>query len=358
MRHLEPIRPARSFARSALASPSTPMLEPDALPAYARRGSFERLRHSRLEFSASGGGYSVDGFVQMIRNTPREAFNKFLNVLHALSYHINLLRIADVAIEDYIARHLYDAPKYKEPKRLGVHEFQMFSQTGADGIVAEIFRRIGRTNSIFIEFGVGNGLENNTTALLLQGWSGVWIEASRRSNRAIQQNLKPLLDEQKLMLLPRFVTKENIVDLLDGCGVPLDPDLVSIDIDGNDYWVWEALLSRYSPRVVVIEYNALLGPSVPWTVEYNPESSRSSLVATSDFGASLKALEMLGNRNGYSLIGCDFLGVNAFFVRDDLLQDKFCTPYTSENHFEPSRLFLYRRNGQPRAIGRFVIPSW
>src|SRR4051794_40434243 len=210
------------------------------------------------------GDYSVHGFMQVISNITRGAFNRFLNVLHALSYHINLLRICDIAIEDYIARYLYGAPRYNEPKRLGVHEFQMFSQTGADGIIAEIFHRIGRTNSIFVEFGVGNGLENNTAALLLQGWSGVWIEASRRSNRAIQQNLKPLLDEQKLMLLPRFVTKENIVDLLDGCGVPLDLDLVSIDIDGNDYWVWEALLSRYSPRVVVIEYNALLGPSVPW----------------------------------------------------------------------------------------------
>src|SRR4051794_32999027 len=209
-------------------------------------------------------GYSFDEFMQLIRSTPRGAFNMFINILHGISYHISLLRIADIAIEDYKARHLYGAPRYNEPNRLGVHEFQMFSQTGADGIIAEIFHRISRTNSTFIEFGVGNGLENNTTALLLQGWSGVWIEASRRSNRAIQQNLKPLLDEQKLMLLPRFVTKENIVDLLDGCGVPLDLDLVSIDIDGNDYWVWEALLSRYSPRVVVIEYNALLGPSVPW----------------------------------------------------------------------------------------------
>jgi hypothetical protein len=258
-------------------------------------------------------------------------------------------------IEDYVARHLHGAPRYKEPKRLGVHEFQMFSQSGADGIVAEIFRRIGRTNSVFVEFGVGNGLENNTTALLLQGWSGIWIEASKRNIRQIRKELRPLIDKRKLTVLAQLVTRDNIVAHLEGCGLPRDPDLVSIDIDGNDYWVWEALLSRYAPRVVVIEYNALLGPSAPWVMEYNPAHARERVIATSYYGASLKAVEMLGRRKGYSLVGCDFLGVNAFFVRNDLLEDRFCAPYNSENHFEPNRLFLYRRNGPPRKIGRFVI---
>ena len=115
----------------------------------------------------------------------RRVLRIFVDFIYALSYHINLLRISDIAIEDYIARHLHGAPRYKEPKRLGAHEFQMFSQSGADGIIAEIFRRISRTNSIFVEFGVGNGLENNTTALLLQGWSGVWIEASKKKNKEI-----------------------------------------------------------------------------------------------------------------------------------------------------------------------------
>jgi hypothetical protein len=322
------------------------------------RGRLDRPVDRALEARRkSSRGYSGDGLGQVVKNAARGLFNKSLGLLHALSYHISLLRIADIAIEDHLARQLYGGPRYKEPKRLGVHEFQMFSQTGADGIIAEIFRRIGRTNSIFVEFGVGNGLENNTTALLLQGWSGVWIEASERSNKEIQKNLKPLIDDQKLSVVAQFITRENIVGLFEDCGVPNELDLVSIDIDGNDYWVWEALLSRYSPRVVVIEYNALLGPSAPWVVEYNPANARESAVATSDFGGSLKAMELLGRRNGYSLVGCDFMGVNAFFVRDDLLQDKFCIPYTSENHFEPSRLFLYRRNGQPRKIGRFVIPS-
>jgi hypothetical protein len=287
----------------------------------------------------------------------RQVFKGSLDLLYALSYHIKLLRIPDIMIEDYVGRHLYGSQKYKESKRLGAHEFQMFSQSGADGIIAEIFRRVSRTNSIFVEFGVGDGLENMTTALLLQGWSGVWIEASKRNNKNIQKNLKPLIDERKLTVLAQFVTKDNIVAHLEGCGLPRDLDLVSIDIDGNDYWVWEALLSRYAPRVVAIEYNALLGPSVPWVMAYNAAHAPASVIPSSYYGASLKAMEMLGTRKGYSLVACDFLGVNAFFVRDDLLGDKFCAPYSSENHFEPNRLFLYRRNGPVRKIGRFVMPS-
>src|SRR3954447_24992210 len=120
-----------------------------------------------------------------------QVFKRFLDFLYALSYHINLLRASDIMIEDYIGCYLHGAPRYKEPKRLGVHEFQMFSQSGADGIIAEIFRRISRTNSIFVEFGAGNGLENNTTALLLQGWSGVWIEASKKNVKQIRKELKP-----------------------------------------------------------------------------------------------------------------------------------------------------------------------
>jgi len=286
----------------------------------------------------------------------RAVFRRFLRFLYALSYHINLLRISDIAIEDYLARYLHGAARYKEPKRLPAHEFQLFSQSGADGIIAEIFRRIGVTNRTFVEFGVGNGLENNTTALLLHGWSGVWIEASRKNNKEIQRELNIFISERKLTVIPQFITKDNIVSLFEQAGVPRELDLVSIDIDGNDYWVWDALLSRYAPRVSVVEYNALLGPSLPWVMEYNPAHVRESVVVTSYYGASLKALEMLGTKQGYSLVSCDFLGMNAFFVRDDLLEDRFCAPYSAENHFEPNRLFLYRRNGQPRKLGKFVIP--
>lgn len=285
----------------------------------------------------------------------RNIFRGFLNFLYALSYHVSFLRTADIAIEDYLARHLYNGEKQKEPKRLGRHEFQMFSQTGADGIIAEIFRRIGGTNRFFVEFGVGDGLENNTTALLLQGWSGVWIDGSAANRKRIHQELQDFIQAGRLTFIPAFITCENIISLFESGNVPREPDLLSIDIDGNDYWVWETVLRHYAPRVAVIEYNALMGPSLPWIMAYNPRHTRESLVASSYYGAGLKALELLGRRHNYSLVGCDFLGMNGFFVRDDLVRDRFCAPFTAENHFEPSRLFLYRRNGQPRRLGPFVL---
>lgn len=287
----------------------------------------------------------------------RAFFERFLRFLYALSYHINLLRLADIAIENYLAQHLHGAARYKEPKRLGSHEFQMFSQSGADGIIAEIFRRVGTTNKFFAEFGVGDGLENNTTALLLDRWSGLWIEVSKRNIREIQKQFRDFIEDKRLLVLPELITRENLVTLFERGGVPRELDLLSIDVDGNDYWFWEVLLQRYSPRVTVVEYNAQLGPSLSWVMAYDPRHRREAVVSTTYYGVSLKALEKLGSKYAYSLVGCDFLGMNAFFVRGDLVQEKFCAPYTSENHFEPFRLFLYRRNGHPRKVGRFVVPE-
>jgi hypothetical protein len=233
----------------------------------------------------------------------------------------------------------------------------MFSQSGADGIIGEFFHRIGTTNCFFVEFGVGNGLENNTVARLLHGWTGLWVEGSKANNKRIQKAFKPFIDTGQLTVAAQFLDRDNIGPLFAACNVPCEPELLSIDVDGNDYWFWEAL-EQYTPRVVVIEYNAMLGPTLPWVMAYNAKHRREALVVSSYKGASLKALEKLGTRKGYSLVGCDFLGVNAFFVRNDLVGDKFFCPYTSENHFEPHRLFLYRRNGQPRRIGPFVRPDY
>jgi hypothetical protein len=116
-----------------------------------------------------------------------------------------------------------------------------------------------------------------------------------------------------------------------------DIDLLSIDLDGNDYYILEAIKS-ISPRVIVAEYNSKFPPDVPWIIEYN-ESHRWD--STDYFGASLKSLHTLLSARGYSLVACNVLGTNAFFVRTDLVDDKrFCAPFSPENHYEPSRYFL------------------
>jgi hypothetical protein len=122
----------------------------------------------------------------------------------------------------------------------------------------------------------------------------------------------------------------------------------------TDYWVWRAL-QRYSPRVVVIEYNATFPPPTDWVMAYDP-AYRWNGVATS--GASLQALERLGQAKGYALVGCALGGVNAFFVRRDLLAGHFAEPFTAEHHFEPPRYFLaYRHAGHRRSYEAFSRPS-
>ena len=123
------------------------------------------------------------------------------------------------------------------------------------------------------------------------------------------------------------IDRENVNRLLDSH--QREVDLLSIDIDMNDYWVWEGL-EVIRPRVVVIEYNALIRPPIAKVVPYNPTISWSG---GSYFGASLCALQSLGERKGYCLVGCNLTGVNAFFVRRDLVQDRFMEPFTAETHY-------------------------
>jgi hypothetical protein len=156
-----------------------------------------------------------------------------------------------------------------------------------------------------------------------------------------------------LAIKQTYVTAESIEGHLSDLKVPEEPDLLSIDIDGNDYWVWQAI-QRYKPRVVIAEYNGHYGPSLAWVQKYNPTHRWRG---TNYFGASLKALTILGAKKGYELVGCNFGGTNAFFVRRDLLADHFRRPFTAENHFEPVRYFLYRKNGHPREFGPFEIVS-
>jgi hypothetical protein len=225
------------------------------------------------------------------------------------------------------------ADRYADPRCLTRRGYRCFSQFDEDGILDEIFRRVGTKSRFFVEFGVGDGLENNTVALLLAGWRGLWIEADPAQQQKIRREFREPLDSRQLTLAGDFVTAENIEGLLAQGEVPDEPDLVSIDIDGNDFWVWSAIRS-FRPRVVVIEYNASLGRTAQVAHPYDPGASWDG---STGFGASLTALEILGREKGYSLVGCSIAGVNAFFVRSDLVGQHFLEPFTSDVHYEPPR---------------------
>jgi hypothetical protein len=241
-----------------------------------------------------------------------------------------------VFIDDYIRRNLYDNKKYRQPNKLNQYEFQAFSQNGEDGIIEEIFKRIGVTNRFFVEFGVETGVETNSTYLLYKGWSGFWIEGRQKDVNIIKKNFSNALSAKRLKIACRFITAENIEEVFRGADVPAEFDLLSIDIDRNDYHVWNAINS-YRPRVVVVEYNAVFRPGCEFVVPYDPGAvwDRTSIT-----GASIESLYQLGLKKGYQLVACCFAGVNAFFVRNDLIEDRFEGPFTPDNHYEPPRYFL------------------
>lgn len=236
-----------------------------------------------------------------------------------------------------------------DPRSLARHGYRCFSQNDEDGLIDEIFRRVGTTDRRFVEFGVEGGAENNTLALLVGGWRGLWIEADGAAVACVRDRFASAMAEGRLALLHDMVTAENIEELLARGGVPDEPDLLSIDIDGNDYWVWRAI-RRVRPRVVVIEYNASLGRTARVVRPYDPAARWDG---TAGFGASLGALEALGREKGYALVGCNLTGVNAFFVREELAGDRFEAPFTAVRHFRAPR-FGATGAGHPAAAPSFV----
>jgi hypothetical protein len=239
--------------------------------------------------------------------------------------------------------------RYTEPKRLLQSQHQVCSQSGEDGVIREIFRRIGTIDRVFVEIGVGNGCENNTAYLLSQGWTGFWVDACDEFVELVQSrsDLRTCLKWSVTK-----VTRENIATLFKWLGVPTEFDLFSLDIDQNTYYAWEGT-SAYRPRVVVLEYNSTLPADVDWKVNYDPNRVWDG---SHNFGASLKACEKLGRELGYSLVGCESIGCNAFFVRDDLIANHFARPFTAENHYEPPRFDLsFRRSHCAAILDRFAF---
>jgi hypothetical protein len=269
------------------------------------------------------------------------------------SDRIPIPTLDDYAMQLEIAR-AWDAeiakPRHADPKRLLRYGFKIYSQNDEDGIIQEIFRRIGVAARTFVEFGVATGSECNTVKLLIEGWRGLWMEADPLRANSIRHTFDPFCQHEKLVVLEKRVTAENIDALLSEHAAGAEIDLISIDIDYNDYWIWKAI-TTVRPRVVVIEYNASLRPPLSLTVPYDPQGSWDG---SNFYGASLEALVRLGAGKGYRIVGCSLAGVNAFFVRADLCADKFLEPATAQEHYEPPRHYFHLLpSGHKPRPGRF-----
>ena len=220
-----------------------------------------------------------------------------------------------LAVAELARRYGGDAPVAGAHHGLGPFELRAFSQNGEDGVIAEILRRCeALEDGYFVEFGAQQGVENNCAALAdLLGWRGLFIEGGERDHAVLERKYRP---NDRVATRWALVTPDNVETLFADAGVPGEFDLLSIDVDGEDYWIWEAI-EAHRPRVVVIEYNSGLEPgrrlvqprgTGPWS-------------GTSFVGASLAALESLGERKGYRLVHTDLTGNNACFVRTDVPGD-------------------------------------
>lgn len=244
----------------------------------------------------------------------------------------------------------------EDPRRLEHSGRKVYSQNDEDGIIEEIFRRVHMTpaRGIFIEFGAGHGLENNTHYLLRKGYAGVWLEASADLVERALRSFRTYVARDQLQIERVSVTAEIIDGHLSRKARGRDVALLAIDLDGNDYWVWKAIRS-FSAAVVVIEYNARCAPPVAQVQEYRPDHAWNG---TDYFGASLSALEKLGAEKGYRLVGCNITGTNAFFVRQDLIGGQFPYELTAEHLYQPPRYDLtydcFARVGHKEAAGVYV----
>lgn len=238
--------------------------------------------------------------------------------LDRLEHGQMLLGLRQQAIQQMLgqieARQLAQLPSME----LFDHEFQVFSQWGEDGIIQFLLRHVRVPEKTFVEFGVEDYMESNTRFLLVNNnWAGLVIDPSTENVQRIRQS--NVYWRHNLKAVQAFVTAENINHLLAENGLSGEIGLLSIDIDGNDYWVWDAI-DVVDPVIVTVEYNHRFGAKDAVTIPYDPGFDRGTAHPSKlYFGASLKALCLLAEKKGYAFVGCNRNGVNAFFVRRDRL---------------------------------------
>jgi hypothetical protein len=194
-------------------------------------------------------------------------------------------------------------------------EFQVFSQWGDDGIIQYLVNKLDIPHKTFIEFGVESYIEANTRFLLVNNnWTGYVIDGSPENVQKIKKDIISWSSE--LHAECSFITKENINELIQKVSFNKEVGILSVDIDGNDYWVWKAI-DCINPIIVIAEYNSIFGINTFWTLPYNPAYVRKRDHTISYYGASLQALCSLGHEKGYEFIGCNSKGNNAYFIRKD-----------------------------------------
>lgn len=206
------------------------------------------------------------------------------------------------------------------PDEIERAEFRVFSQFGEDGIIQFLVQRVPIENRVFVEFGVEDYAEANTRFLLVNdAWRGLIIDAGTAHRRFLEDSR--LVWRTTVDAATAFIDRDNVNEVIRSGGVSGQIGLLSIDIDGNDYWVLEAI-DCVSPQILVVEYNSLFGPERAVTVPYDAGFVRGRRHFSHLYwGASLAAMVRAADAKGLALVGGNRAGNNAFFVRRDALGD-------------------------------------
>jgi hypothetical protein len=229
-------------------------------------------------------------------------------------------------------------------------EFRCFSQNGEDGILLYLFSLVGTTNRKAVEICAGDGIECNTANLIINhGWQGLLFDGDEQLIRSGKEFYAQCQDTfvSPPTLVSAWITPDNVNDLVAEHGFADDIDLLSLDLDGIDYWIWKAL-TAVRPRVVILEINGVWGPHLSVTVPCRPDFRTDYSKQPYYCGASLSAFVKVGRQKGYRLIGSQRFGFNAVFMRSDVGVDFFPGISTDE---------YWERNPRLRTWDPNVVPS-
>ncbi len=277
-----------------------------------------------------------------------------MGFLSSITQSISSIQYGERHSGGYAARYEIErllANLKNEPNRLEHYGFKVYSKGDEDGILEEIFRRLSINNGTFCEIGEEWGLECNSLYLIHKGWRGLWIEGNSDYKQKINEKFSYIIPS-KLYCEFTFVTQENINKLLSDRGYEIDGiDFLSIDIDGNDIYLLQSI--EFRPKVICIEYNAKFPAHLKKQASYN---ANNVYKGTDYMGASLASVCEVAERKGYSLVGTNIVGSNAFFVRRDLITDQFCNAGNCISLYNPPRYYLldhFSNIGHPADFGSY-----
>jgi hypothetical protein len=274
----------------------------------------------------------------------RENFYRLYRLLEAFNR-----RTARAEIERF-----HDRLRASEPENLALWGYSVYSQGDEDGILREILRRLGINCGTFLEIGVGDGRENNTAYLLVNGWSGAWVDANSKQIRQVRHGLAPLVAASQLSIFEMLVGPENVGRLRDEFYASRPIDVFSLDIDGADMHVAGELFKDpgFSPQVVIVEYNAVFPPPVEFVMPLDGPVWHNG----DYFGASYSAWVSFFASRGYKPVVCSTPGSNIFFVRDELAPRVLSKLPEADLIYRPARYDLIAgfRGGHPRSYEALV----